>query len=322
MATDDKSNARAPSHGVDDRVTTFAIEPDNEGVTHMDLTQTFHRDDRGPASKTPADVMPEVRRPGFKFTDDLPRWWWGNDPVRTLLLCALSASFPPGERFFIHSVRHYQDKIEDPELQDAVRRFIGQEAQHSKEHNGLNRFLLERGVDVGAVEQRIQKLIDKMRDEYSPERQLAHTVAVEHFTALLSEELLLKYDDAVGDMDPRIAPIWAWHAIEETEHKAVAFDVYRAIGGSEATRIREMLLVSVLFPMNTTISLVRLMREAGELGNARAWLSALAWFWVRPGALRKMIPAYLRFYAPGFHPWQLDTRAMVAKAKARWLPAM
>ena len=272
-----------------------------------------------PLSRTPADVLPEVRRPGFTFSGDIPRYWWGGDPVRTLLLSALSASFPPGEKFFIQSVRHYQDQITDPELQDAVRRFIGQEAQHSKEHHVFNEFLEARGVRVAAVEERIANLLARMRREHSPERQLAHTVSVEHFTALLSEELLLKFDEALDDMDPAVAPIWAWHAIEETEHKAVAFDVYRAVGGSERVRIQEMLVTSLLFPLHTTLSLLKLMEEAGELANVGGWLRAFEWFWIRPGVFRKMLPAYLRFFSPDFHPWNQDTRALVEKARRRWL---
>lgn len=283
------------------------------------LARALRRAPAGPASRTPADMLPEVRRPGFTFAADLPRWWWGGDPVRTLLLAALSATFPPGERFFIHSVRNYQDRIDDPELREAVRRFIGQEAQHSKEHNALNDFLESRGVRLGPIEKKIQTMLEEMKKRYSPERQLAHTAAVEHFTALLSEEVLLKYEEALGDMDPRVAPIWAWHAIEETEHKAVAFDVYRAMGGTEWVRLSEMALVSVLFPLNTAVHLLQLMSEAGEQRNARAWLRAFEWFWVRPGVLRKMLPAYLRYYSPGFHPWNQDTRALVEEAKRRWL---
>src|SRR5699024_11745933 len=123
--------------------------------------------------------------------------------------------------------------------------FIGQEAHHSREHEDLNNFLQERGIDVHRLDREVQWFMDWMRKRFSPERQLAHTVAVEHFTALMAEEFLLKYDDALETMDPRMAPVWAWHAIEESEHKAVAFDVYKAIGGSEFVRISEMAMVSV-----------------------------------------------------------------------------
>ncbi len=272
------------------------------------------------ASKTPKNMIPKVRRPQFAFSEanDMPRYWWDNDPAKTLLLAALSASFPPGERFFIDSVRHYQDQITDPELKKAIKGFIGQEAHHSREHELMNGFLQERGVDLARLEREILGFMNLMRKYLSPERQLAHTVAVEHFTALMAEEFLLKYD-ALEQMDPRIAPIWAWHAIEESEHKAVAFDVYKAIGGSEFTRVTEMMIVSVLFPVFSAVHLVQLMKEDGQLGNMKSWLSGLNYMWGRPGVFRKLLPSYFKFYSPRFHPWNHDARGLVEKAKKKWL---
>lgn len=269
-------------------------------------------------AQTPAGLVPQVRQPKFHFPDDLPKYWWANDPARTLLLAALSSGFPAGERFFIDSVRHYQDRIDDPQLQQAVRGFIGQEAHHSKEHKMLNGYLEQRGIGLGRLEQEIEDLLDWMRKTFTPERQLAHTVAVEHFTALMAEEFLLKYD-ALNEMDPRMAPIWAWHAIEESEHKAVAFDVYRAIGGSEFIRLSEMLVVSVLFPLFTTVHLVQLMKEDGQLGNLKSWAGTLNYLWGKPGVFRKLLPSYFKYYSPNFHPWNHDARALVAQAKRKWL---
>ncbi|MED5389840.1 MAG: metal-dependent hydrolase [Pseudomonadota bacterium] len=265
-------------------------------------------------------MIPKVRRPQFAFSEaeDMPRYWWDNDPAKTLLLAALSASFPPGERFFIDSVRHYQDQITDPELKKAIKGFIGQEAHHSREHELMNGFLQERGVDLARLEREILGFMNLMRKYLSPERQLAHTVAVEHFTALMAEEFLLKYD-ALDQMDPRIAPIWAWHAIEESEHKAVAFDVYKAIGGSEFTRVTEMMIVSVLFPVFSAVHLVQLMKEDGQLGNMKSWLGAVNYMWGRPGVFRKLLPSYFKFYSPRFHPWNHDARGLVEKAKQKWL---
>jgi len=266
-------------------------------------------------------MVPKVRQPEFDFNEakDIPRYWWDNDPAKTLLLAALSASFPAGERFFIDSVRHYQKQIKDPQLQKAIRGFIGQEAHHSREHEELNNFLQDRGIDVHRLDREVQWFMDWMRKRFSPERQLAHTVAVEHFTALMAEEFLLKYDDVLETMDPRMAPVWAWHAIEESEHKAVAFDVYKAIGGSEFVRISEMAMVSIMFPLFSSIHLVQLMKADGQLFNLKSWANAANYMWGKPGVFRKLIPAYLRYYRPSFHPWDHDARHLVSKAKKKWL---
>lgn len=269
-------------------------------------------------SKSP--TPPTVRQPEFNFAQaDLPRYWWDNDPAKTLLLAALSSGFPPGERFFIDSVRFYEKQISDPALKQAIKGFIGQEAHHSREHELMNGFLQERGVDLAVLEAEILDFMNWMRKNLSPERQLAHTVAVEHFTALMAENFLLKYDDALETMDPRIAPLWAWHAVEESEHKAVAFDVYKAIGGSEWVRVSEMAIVSVLFPVFTSLHLARLMKADGQLYNIRSWLSVSNYMWGKPGVFRRLLPDYLRYYSPRFHPWNQDARQLVKKAKKRWL---
>jgi predicted metal-dependent hydrolase len=58
----------------------------------------------------------KVRQMSFDISSDIPEFWYDNDPFKTLLLSALSGGFPAGEHFFIHSVRHFQDQITDPEL--------------------------------------------------------------------------------------------------------------------------------------------------------------------------------------------------------------
>ena len=273
---------------------------------------------RGNKRSAPVTVIPEIRTPDFDLADDVPKYWWDNDPAKTLLLAAMSASFPAGERFFIDSVRHYQSQITDPELQKAIRGFIGQEAHHSKEHKALNGYLEEKGIGLARLDREIQAFMNWMRKNFSPERQLAHTVAVEHFTALMAEEFLLKYD-ALEEMDPRMAPIWAWHAIEESEHKAVAFDVYKAIGGNEFTRVTEMMLVSILFPLFSGIHLAQLMKEDGQLFNLKSWAGAVNYMWGKPGVFRKLLPSYFKYYSPNFHPWNHDARDLVEKAKKKWL---
>lgn len=273
-----------------------------------------------PTGQSSSPAIPKVRQPEFEFAvDDLPRYWWDNDPVKTLLLAALSSGFPPGERFFIDSVRHYEKDITDPELKKAVKAFIGQEAHHSREHKLMNGFLQERGVNLAQLEKEVQGFMDWMRSHLSPERQLAHTVAVEHFTALMAESFLLKYDDALETMDPRMAPLWAWHAIEESEHKAVAFDVYRAIGGREHIRLTEMAVVSFMFPFFTTLQLIRLLKDDGQLLNIKSWLKATNYMWGKPGVFRRLLPDYVRYYSPRFHPWKQDASHLVEKARKRWL---
>lgn len=260
----------------------------------------------------------KVRRIHFEFTDDIPEFWYDGDPVRTLLLAALSGGFPDGERFFIDSVRQFQDRVTDPELREAIRGFIGQEAHHGKEHKDLNVFLARHGYPIARIEKTVAQAMNVFRKYLSPERQLAQTAAVEHFTALLAEQYLLGTDE-LDKMDARMAPIWAWHAIEESEHKAVAFDVYKATVDDEWIRVSQMMITTALFLGFSTVDFLDLMRRSGHMRDWKMWLRSANHFWGRPGLFRKMIPAYLDYYRRDFHPWQHDSRSLLAKAKKKYL---
>ncbi|RZU38595.1 hypothetical protein EV700_2530 [Fluviicoccus keumensis] len=260
----------------------------------------------------------KVRRMDFDFPDDIPEFWYGNDPFRTLLLSTLSAGFPEGERFFIDSVRHFRDRISDPELQKAISAFIGQEAHHSKEHDVLNRLMKQRGYNLGRIERSVTIGTQMFRERLSPERQLAHTAAVEHFTAIMAEGFM-KDDSIFGDMDPRLAQLWAWHAIEETEHKAVAFDVFKQVSGDEWIRLSQMALTSAMFVGYTSYDFWRLMRDSGYGRDLGLWLKGMDYFWGRKGVFRKMIPGYLKYYRRDFHPWDHDSTSLVERIKRKYL---
>src|SRR5690606_4920788 len=135
--------------------------------------------------------------------DDIPAYWMGNDPFLSLFLTALSAVFPEGERFFVDSVRRYRDLIENPVLKKAVSAFIGQEAHHSKEHKGLNDLMTRKGYPVDEIENKVGMGLTYLRKVLPPERQLAMTCALEHFTAILAE-LLLTSPELIERMDPRL----------------------------------------------------------------------------------------------------------------------
>lgn len=83
-------------------------------------------------------VDPVVRSQlNFKI-DEIPKFWFANDPFKTRFFDALSLTFPEGERFFIESVRLYRDQIQDRDLQQKVKDFIRQEAQHGIAHDKMN----------------------------------------------------------------------------------------------------------------------------------------------------------------------------------------
>lgn len=253
-----------------------------------------------------------VRRMDFEFDDAIPLYWFDNNPFLTMLLTGLSCTFPEGERMFMRAVRHYQDRISDPELQKEVRAFIGQEAHHGKEHEAFNTFMGKKGLPIDAITAFVKQGIAKEESLLSKERMLAKTCALEHFTAMFAETIL-EHPEFLDAMDERLRPLWLWHAVEESEHKAVAFDVYQQQVGSYWVRTSEMAFTTVLFSFFTGLHTVQLLKHQGELGNLRSIANGMSKLAGPKGFFRGMLPRYLAYYKRDFHPNQVDSRDLREK---------
>lgn len=251
----------------------------------------------------------EVRRMDFEFKDNIPEFWYDNDPLLTLFLTALSATFPEGEKQFIQAVRNYQGEITDPVLMKQIRAFIGQEAHHSKEHDALNDLMKRKGYPVLRIEKRMAKMAKWMRSNWSKERQLANTICAEHLTAIIADYFMTKSPEELDKIHEGVRAIWAWHIVEETEHKAVAFDVYKQTVNDDTLRRTQMVLLTVLFLLETGVSTVQLLRESGRMGDMKMWFKAAKYFLGPKGMMVRLLPDYLTFYKKDFHPWDHDNRA-------------
>jgi predicted metal-dependent hydrolase len=283
--------------------------------------------------------MAEIIRRDVDFDLDasvVPRDWYAGDPFATAFFNALSTLFPEGERFFVESVKQYADAVKDPDLRARVAGFIGQEAMHGREHKALNTVLAAHGYKPAlGVDRWLRGFLRQVRRVLSPRSQLAATCALEHFTAIMAEQLLA-VEDKQGYIHPSIRPLWLWHALEESEHKAVAFDVYRAAaspagrgdrgGGrdtvaaatSYARRASIMLLTTLVFFAVQAGVHVRFMASRGILWKPWTWPRGIVRLWIWPGYFTRLVPAYLAYFRPRFHPDDRDTGALVA----RWRDAL
>ncbi len=268
---------------------------------------------------TPSDlrITPRDRRFGRGAATE--RWWNGGDAVGTALYNALSATFPKGEAFFVESVRQFREGA-DERLAAEIKAFTTQEVMHSREHVAFNKRAHEAGYDLAPLEERVDRRLDLVRSK-PPIASLAATMALEHFTAILAHELLRDPSHLAG-ADAETAALWRWHAIEEIEHKGVAYDTWlHATKGWPRfkrwqVKAKVMLLVTKNFVVDRTAGALELLRQDGITGP-RAW-ARLFWFaFVRPGMMRKVLGAWASFFMPGFHPWNHDDRALIAAEEKR-----
>ncbi|WP_165856806.1 metal-dependent hydrolase [Marinobacter sp. JSM 1782161] len=261
------------------------------------------------ASSTPADIDVAPRHVSFDVSGELRQLWHGNNLFRTAFFNALSLQFPDGEQQFIDSVRLYRDRIDDPKLQREVRGFIGQEALHGREHRAYNEGLKVRGYDIDRLDTRFRRHMAWVK-KLSPSRQLAGTCGAEHYTAVLANAILA-HPQWMAGASPTMRALWRWHAIEETEHKAVAFDVYRHCVGNERLRKVVFLFVTYNFFKYTFLNTCSMLRSEGKLWSLRTWLDGLNFLWGRPGVIRRCLPDFLAYFRTGFQPWQQDNRALL-----------
>ncbi len=256
-----------------------------------------------------------TRRISFEETfDDVPKHFaQDGDLINSHVVAALTSVFPDGEDFFVRSVRHYRDQITDPALRRQVNGFIGQESVHGREHRGFNQRLDALGYRTKDAERITRRLLELRSRHAPPMANLAATAALEHFTATLAELVLT--DDAfrLSTGHPAVHDLFVWHALEEAEHKAVAFDVYRAVGGTERMRIWTMRFIRVAF----TVAMV--LQVCGTLLTDRATYrrGRLRASWRRfkqsPFMSRELRERLREYDRKGFHPDDRDTDELVAR---------
>lgn len=256
-------------------------------------------------------VQPTRRDIHFKLPAERISDWHPGGPHVAHLVNTLSLFFPVGERFFIESVRNYRDRITDPELKKAVTGFIGQEAMHGREHEEYNKALFDAVPETVGMERFVANLLGWAQKNLPKSSQLSATIALEHFTAILADALL-KDPRTLEGADPAFAALLRWHALEETEHKAVAFDVWRAVtrkgpreyfGRASGQVIAMIILWSITFPFH-----LRILAAQGKLTDLKGWRAFAHHYFGEIGLLRKLARPWLDYFRPDFHPWDHDNR--------------
>jgi len=258
----------------------------------------------------PEGVEIQVRHKDFNLEKILATDWLDGDAFKTAFYNSMSFSFPIGEKSFIDSVRAYKDKITDPKLNKEMSGFFGQEGLHRREHQKYNEMLCaQRGYNLETLEAPWAKRVAQMDKRASKMMKLGSTVAAEHFTAILAENLLSGW--SLENVAPPMKELWLWHASEELEHKSVAFDVYTEIGGTYKLRKIMMRLFTFYFLLDMLSNTFSMLRHDNQLWKWKTIKSGFKFMFGKGGFIRAMWPEYKTFYKRGFHPWDNDNRELL-----------
>lgn len=266
----------------------------------------------------PRRARPKPRSPRVTFTE-VPKYWLGGSPAMTHVANGVNLLFPAGERFFVRAVRRYAEKIDDPDLRDRAKGFYGQEGRHAQMHERFFDALRGHGYPVDAILERYERVaygvIEKI---FPPILHLSTTAALEHFTAILAEDALS--GPVLTVADPAMRRLLAWHAMEELEHKDVAFDVLARVNPSYAVRVAGLAIGAAClagFWLDITrqlaahdgMSLRQLAREVRRIekrGHAP-----------KPVARRVFLRGIREYLRRDFHPCDRDHETLVDEARRR-----
>ncbi len=263
-----------------------------------------------------AEPLIRVRTLDTPPDENTPRYWHSNDVFLSHFFNALSSTFPEGERFFIQSVRTYYHQL-PAELAAQVDLFAGQEGQHSKEHDAHMDLLQAQGYTALGFLNRHMRTFLRWLPKKFPRLSLALTTAIEHVTAIFAHEILTDPDHWLGGMAPEMQNLWRWHAIEEAEHKAVAYDVYQHAVGSVWLRRAAMLDATLGFLAEICLRHSLLLIKDRQFRPGVLWRGVKLLFG-RGGYLRRLAPHVAAFYRADFHPWQQDNRQLLQARRQAW----
>ena len=257
-----------------------------------------------------------VRRPGLAHESQMPKHFVAGDPMRSHIAAMLSAVFPEGEDFFVRSVRAYRDRIDDPELAAQVKGFIGQEAIHGREHRDFNDRLAELGYPTKGVDRAVKKGLAFLAKVSPKSHQLAVTAALEHYTATLAETILRDDDARAEFLDDDARALFTWHALEETEHKSVAFDVFQQVCGTHRVRVGTMWSVHAGFLLAMVSSVT-----VSVAMDPTAWPALPKSLWnlrSHPFFQKPLVERLLDYNRRDFHPDDHDTTELLAEWRQRY----
>jgi predicted metal-dependent hydrolase len=250
----------------------------------------------------PMPASPAIQVRDLRFPlEAVPRDWHPAGVAVTAYWDQLSVFFPLGEGFFVRSVRHFLPQLPAGPLREEVAAFSAQEGHHAREHQAYNEHLAAQGLPITKLEGMVRFVLGRAQRVLSPRKQLAITCALEHFTSLMGEHLLSR-PEALEGADPTMRALWRWHSAEENEHRSVAYDVFKAVGGTWFERSRLMIITSLFFWALVSVQLVVFLKHRGALFSPRAWWSLMRFWFINPAALGTLIRPWFDYFAPCFHP--------------------
>jgi len=240
--------------------------------------------------------------------------WSRSHPLFSIYINALGIHVPYFERFLVVGLRKVKKQIENARLAKDVSRIIGQEAHHAKNFVAVNQFLAERYPQVTDLDARAKAYFEDALENGELKSTLGYIAGYETFTYLGGMIILKNYDKWMKDADPVLRSAWLWHQVEEVEHGAVAFDVFRYFFPDSEWYRKWMIIKAFIHIGRETWAAYRpMVKKEGFFRNPLKAARALGFF-VKFSALlaKSALPTLSRNYHPRNHPMCSTMQSPVA----------
>lgn len=251
-----------------------------------------------PRPFNPQHIRP--RRVKFHFSAEIPRLWVQNSSVKTQFVNGINLFIGEFESFMVRTLRSHLPALHDPAFRQQMSGFIGQELSHSHVHTCYNQTLRQQGYRFEGYLKFTQFFFQQVMNRLGPNLGLAITAGFEHVTASLAE-IMLEFN-ALEDAHPTLKSVWEWHAAEELEHQALAFECLQIRDRRYGLRCLGALLgLAIVLGFSLSGMILLLVQDPGW----RRWKTvsdAIDLFITGDRLLPRCLQRLLPYFKPNFQP--------------------
>lgn len=246
-----------------------------------------------------------------------PVVWIPSQKFASYVLNVTHIVLPPGELWFCRLFNQALPLVEDESLRQQVKGFVTQEGAHARAHRNVLGDYEQQGWDFSVSRGRLALIFNRLLGEkvlgrWQPRgrwkfrwlrMRIGMVAAIEHITCVLGAWILNNRNIAGADADPVMLQLLLWHGAEEVEHRAVAHDLYMALGGSNGGRMFWFVLVLlavILTWKRGTQVFIRQDREGPRCYGFRTYVQVS-----REGYLPTvgyLTKSFLRYFRWHYHP--------------------
>ncbi len=247
--------------------------------------------------------------------------WSDTSPEFAIYLNAFGVHVPYFERYLIRSMSTAKRHVTDKRLRADMSAITGQEAHHAKNFLEFNKVLADRYPRVAELDERARAYFTEHAKTDSLKRLVGFTAGYETFTFLAGMIILANYEKWMQDSDPAIKALWVWHQVEEVEHGAVAFEVYKDLFGDHEWYRKYMILAALLhIGKEALAAYFHMARVEGYFKNPVSGAKATWFVFATFGQMVwHSLPTFSSRYHPRVHPLATTKQNKIAVAWRRYL---